>query len=98
MTRLVPAAEELVAQVRILRPRSTWTYGTPDGYDRIRTVQFDRRTSKWLRPIMEVVDDPRIYHLGDDDGRLIVTWVPDVRADNRRPYPLAEVERVLDGD
>jgi hypothetical protein len=94
---LVPAAEELVAQVRVIKRRSTWTYGTPDGFNRIRSVMFDRKTSGWLRPVLDVIDDPRILSLTDDDGRCVVTWVPDSRADTRTSYPLAEVGRVLAG-
>jgi len=95
--RLVPAAEELLAQVKVLKPRATWLVGEPDGFNRVRSLRFDRKTSKWLDPLLQAASDTRVHSTGDDDGRLWVNFVPDARADLRTPFPLAQAAAVLYG-
>lgn len=95
MSHLVPAAATLVSQVVTLRPETTWeTAGEPDGYQRIRSIEFDPDTSTWLRPILEAISDPRVAEF-TLDNQMVVTFVGDVRADLRDPYPLTAVANVL---
>jgi hypothetical protein len=95
VSHLVHAAAVLVSQVGTLRPEATWeTSGEPDGYQRIRSIEFDPDTSAWLRPILEAISDPRIDEF-TLDNQMIVTFVGDVRADLRDPYPLTLVAKVL---
>jgi hypothetical protein len=95
MNNLVPAAAKLIDQVQGLRPDAAWlVVGDPDGYHRMRSVEFDTATSAWLRPILEAIRDPRVAAVSDDE-QMCVTFVGDVRADRRDPYPLIPVARVL---
>lgn len=98
MNHLVPAAEELVRGVQRLRPDATWQIvGTPDGYRRRRSIQFDTDTSSWLRPILHAILDQRVAEVSLDE-QMTVTFVGDVRADRRDAYPLAIVAKVLYDD
>lgn len=96
--RLVGAARQLITQVHGFKPHATWTPGEPDGIARIRAVRFDRRTSRWLAPLLEAIDDQRIDSVDDDDGRLWVRFVTDSRADSRAIYPLAVVATIIHAD
>lgn len=97
--RIPYAAEQLRTQVLALKPRAkVETFGEPDGLRVVRSLVFNKATSNWLRPIMEVIDptDPRIVDLADDDqGRLVVTFSHLPLADHRDPFPLAQVAAVL---
>lgn len=92
MAYVVPAAEQLGKQVKELRPDATVTYGTDvDGIGYVRTVSFDAATTKWLSAILDVINDERISAYGKGG----VTFVEDTRADFATPFPLAEVDSVL---
>lgn len=99
MSRLVPAAAQLLSQVQAMRPDAEAEQGDPDGFNRVRSITFDKTTSKWLEPIMRAVTDPRIHHTSytgpKKDLRLTVTFVPDVRADRTQPFPIEEADAVL---
>jgi hypothetical protein len=98
MNHLVPAAEALVHAVQVIRPDATWQMvGVPDGYQRRRSIQFDTDTSSWLRPILHAILDPRVAEVSHDE-QMTVTFVGDVRADRRDPYPLGIVAKVLYDD
>lgn len=95
MTRLAPAAQQLVEQVRDQHPAMSWkVVGEPDGYRVYRQVRFDTETSSWLRPILDAIRDVRITDCSPDE-QMVVTFVGDTRADWRDPYPLAIVAKVL---
>ena len=95
--RLPWAAYTLASQVKNKYPRSKWErVDGPDGLGVHRAIVFDRTSSKWLAPLLAVINDPRIatHELGED-GRLTVTFSSGVNADTREPFPLAEVDQVL---
>jgi hypothetical protein len=104
--RLVPAAQQLVAQVTEARSVSAVgiTWEEADGFGRIRELTFDPSTSAWLMPILMAVRDPRIQTLASSPARpqrkggfhLTVTFVPDVRADRADPFAIKEAAEVLD--
>jgi hypothetical protein len=100
MPRLPYAAVTLAEQVRVERPKAKMepTEG-PDGLGVYRTVKFDKRTSDWLYPLLEVIDDSRIeeFHV-TEAGYLHVTFIPQPQADQRTRFPLAEARQVLDAD
>lgn len=96
MTSLVNAARQLVEQVQALNPKAAVSAGAPDGYGRLRSVEFDARTSKWLVPALNAVADPRVSRIDyEDKGRAVVHFVGDTRADTREPYALEVALRVL---
>lgn len=95
MARITWGAETLIEQARALRDEVEVDYGEPDGLDVIRTVRFDKDTSRWLGPVLAVQLDPRIKLLDMAAGYLSVTFQEGVIADERDPFPLAAVDRVL---
>jgi hypothetical protein len=94
-----PALRTLISQVTDHRPDAEYEFGEPDGLGRVREVTFDKDTSKWLQPILQAANDPRIGSL-DTNGakgkqKLTVTLVADVRADRAHPFPVDEADEVL---
>jgi hypothetical protein len=73
--------------------------GEPDGYGFVRRITFDPRTSKWLVPILDAVNDPRIRQvIYTGSGRAEVRFVGDTRADYKDPFGLAAVDKVLNSE
>lgn len=99
MQRLIPAGQQLVAQVTTTDKRATAKIvGERDGLNFDRSVSFDARTSKWLVPVLRLIADPRIASVEyGGKGQAVVTFVADTRADFRHPYPLEDVRAVLSG-
>lgn len=96
MPHLVLAAKTLLRQVEEAKPKMKVDYGEPDGLNRIRSLEFDTRTSKWLAPILEACADSRIAALPmSDKNRLTVRFVPTVHADDTTPFQIAEADSVL---
>jgi len=95
MPHLVLGAQTLIRQVQQHKPSATVNGGAPDGIGKIRSVEFDARTSKWLTPILEACADPRIQSLDTDKKKLTVTFVPDIRADSPLLFPLDEADKIL---
>lgn len=96
MGRITWGAETLIDQVRALRKNVEVEYGDPDGLEVARSVRFDKDTSKWLEPLLSVQLDPRIESLDlTASGYLHVNFQPTPVADGREPFPLADVDRVL---
>lgn len=93
--RLVPAAEQLLAQLDGRRYRVR--RGEADGIGRIRTLTFDPHTSRWLSPVLDAIGDERIKSITPAaKGRgCVIEFVADSRADFRTPYPLDEVSSIL---
>lgn len=89
---LVPAAQQLIDEVTDLRPKATAkVVGDADGIGFHRSIAFDAATTKWLAPVLEAIEDPRIESVEEKT----VTFVADVRADHATPYNLALVDEVL---
>lgn len=97
MTRLTPAAMQLIVQVQKINPKFKATItGEPDGFGRYRAVEFDAASSKVIVPILEVLNDKRIASVDyEGKGRAVVTFVSDTRADSRTEYPLETVNLIL---
>lgn len=97
IARLPRAAEVLRDQVTSLKPRTkVETHGEPDGFNVYRSIIFNKATSSWLQPLLEVVDDPRISSIEESgDGRLVVTFSARTNADLTDPFPLEKVADVL---
>jgi len=56
--RIPHAATHLIEQVTEHRKSATYQHeGDPDGFDTVRTVSFDKGTSKWLAPLLEAAED-----------------------------------------
>lgn len=99
MTDYPPAARRLISQVVDHRPDAEVTSnGEADGYGVTRSVTFDAKTSKWLDPILEAIDDPRIEQVTHKAKRATVTFVGDVRADFSHPFDIDVADAVLSGD
>lgn len=99
--RYAPAAKQFITDVTSARDAKVGVKptGEEDGYGVTRSIEFDAATSKWLAPILEAFTDPRIEGVDYDTGKkLVVTFVPDVRADFTEPFPLAAVHSVLNED
>jgi hypothetical protein len=99
MPHLVPAAKTLIRQVDERRPDASHAISSEvDGIGRIRSVEFDAKTSKWLAPILEACADPRIAFVKKNrKNRMTVTFVSTVKADHADPFALDEADAVLNG-
>lgn len=97
--RLPRAAKTLSDQVSSLKARTkVERYGEPDGFNVVRSIIFNKATSTWLAPILDIIEDRRIAALRvRNDGRLIVTFAPGAVADQTDPFPLEKVARILRG-
>lgn len=100
MPRLTPAASQLADQVFNLNDKmKCYPYGEVDGYGRIRGIEFDAATSKWLVPALEAIQDERIEKIQyEGKGRAQVIFVGNTLADRRTTYPLISTLRVLRGE
>lgn len=100
MPRTARAATTLIEQVTALRKTSrAKVEDDVDGLGVRRTVSFDKPTSKWLEPILDAIQDPRIVSTDDDKGRLVVTFsAKPGLGDSRNPFPLAEGEVIADAE
>jgi hypothetical protein len=100
MSRITPAAQQLMREVTALNSHAAMkAVDPPDGFGRHRSIQFDAKTSKWLVPAIEAMNDSRISHVDyEGKGRATVTWVGDTRADRQDDYLLSYVVRVLRGE
>lgn len=99
MPRIAPALAQLADQVtRINHNAKISPIGPQDGFGVIRTIEFDARTSKWLAPALNAMQDTRIAYVDyEGKGRAQVTCVDNTIADRRTEYPLETVLRVLMG-
>lgn len=98
MSRITWGAQTLIDQVNALGYDATVERGEPDGLDVIRTITFtDARTASWLYPLLTVELDSRIASALHDTvaDTLAVTFVSYATADSRDPFPLPEVDAVL---
>jgi len=97
MARQTYAAKALIEQVQAEKPKATIeNHGDPDGLGVYRTLKFDKTTSKWLAPLLEVINDPRIDSAEvTDAGYLHVTFVPNRAADDRAQFALDEAAAAL---
>lgn len=99
MTAYPPAARTLIAQVRERYSDAEINpTGDADGYGVTRSITFDAETSEWLTPILEACDDERIDALDHDEGKVTVTFVPDIRADYADEFEIDEADEVLSED
>lgn len=99
MARIPHAAHTLIDQVQARRKSAKYTVeDDPDGLDVNRAIAFDKGTSKWLGPILEAIDDPRIVGLSTSKEELTVLFSARTIADSRDEFPLDEVEAVLSQD
>lgn len=96
MPHLVRAGQTLLRQVYERRDGVDANAIDVDGINRYRSIDFNTKTSKWLRPILEACADPRIKALDDGKrGHLIVRFVDTVAADDPSEFALDEADRVL---
>jgi hypothetical protein len=97
MPEYPPAAKRLISQVMDHHPEAEVTgNGEVDGYGVTRAVTFDAKTSKWLDPILEAIDDDRIEQVTHKAKKATVTFVGDVRADYAHDFAIDEASQVLD--
>lgn len=96
--RLPYGATQLLRQVKAMHPESIITPADKaDGLGVWRQIAFDRDTSAWLYPALVACQDERVADLQWDDGRLLLTFVPDYRADLQGRFLIEEADRVLRG-
>lgn len=96
MARIVPAAVQLITQLEDSGRKFKTTQGDPDGLGVVRAITFDATTSRWLTPILDAIGDQRIRSITHNGRhRATVTFVPDYRADFKTPFPLNEVDAIL---
>lgn len=96
MTRIARSLSTLIRQVETERKNTEYELGDPDGIGVVRDVKFDKSTSKWLKPLIDVARDNRIANVSHTGGQTTVTVVADPRADSRDNFLLTEVEQILE--
>ena len=95
--RLPYGAETFIGQVQALRKSAKFEQGDPDGFDVVRSITFDKATSKWLEPILDQLDDDRIVDYSTNKEQLTVEFSEEsFIADQRDPYPLEAAEEIAD--
>jgi hypothetical protein len=96
MPHLVRAGKTLLRQVGESREAAKYSTGDLDGINRLRSIEFDAKTSRWLRPILEACNDPRIASLDTGkQNRMIVRFVTTIAADNPAPFAIDEADQIL---
>ena len=95
--RVPYAAQQLIEQVQERHKRATAErVGEPDGLGVIRTVEFDKTSSKFLAKVLPHLDDPRIVGFDEKGGKVQVMFASNTSADQRDPFPLDDAETVAD--
>lgn len=97
--RLPYAAKTLIKQVQATRKTAkAEPSGDPDGLGVVRSITFDKTSSKWLAPRLLNSDgyiDERIVDADMDAGRLTVTFSDrSAIADQRGAFVLDEADLV----
>jgi len=95
MTRIAYALSTLIRQVETQKKNAEYELGEPDGLKVVRSATFDKSTSKWLKPLIDVARDDRIADVSSRSGQTTVTVVPDIRADRKGEFLLGEVDAIL---
>lgn len=95
MTRIAYALSTLIRQVETEKKNVEYDLGDPDGLGVVRDATFDKSTSKWLKPVIDVARDARIADVSQHSGKVKVTVVPDIRADLRDEFLLSKVDAIL---
>lgn len=90
MARAPYAARTLHRAVLDHKPKATMEeFGDPDGLGVYRTYRFDKRTSKWLAPLIEQMNDRRITEANlTEAGYLHITFASGPMADFKDKFPL----------
>jgi len=97
--RLPYAAKQLMREVAHIDEGALSTpVVRPDGLGVWRSIAFDVETSAWLEPALRACADERIVSLVLDEDRLIVTFRPDISADETYPFGVRAADDVLRGD
>jgi hypothetical protein len=97
MSRLVPAARQLIRQVHDLHPKAKITaLSEVDGLGFQRSIRIEGEPGKRLAPALEAMKDPRIAEVVKSNKGTRVTFVTTTRADHAHAFPLAEVLAVLE--
>lgn len=93
--RLPHAATVLTAQVQAKYKNATAErVGEPDGFNVIRSVKFDKTSSKWLAKVLPQLDDPRIAGFTEKGGQVTVEFTGRTIADQRDQFALEDAELV----
>jgi hypothetical protein len=99
MPRLPHGAATLIEQVKELRKSAKYEQGEPDGFGVVRSVTFDKSTSKWLGDALDYVDDDRIVDVTTEKDQTTVHFSTESAvADQRDRYPLAEAIEVAEDE
>lgn len=98
--RLPYAARTLIEQAQAEKPSTKVEFvGDPDGYGVIRTIKFNKATSKWLAPLLDEIGDERIESSElTEAGYLHVTFVGTPAADQSADFPLDAATEVAGSD
>lgn len=97
VARLPYAARTLAEQIRSKYPKITLVLGEEDGLGVYRSMTLmSKPASKWLGSILDVMTDKRITHHGmDDKDRLTVHFHTGNIADDKTPFLLNQIEKIL---
>lgn len=88
MSRLPYAAKQLISQVAAHNQEAEVTEGAPDGFGVVRTVSFDKKTSRWLWPLLKNQLDPRLANAQNKRGQVTLTFQSSSPlADDRSTWP-----------
>lgn len=99
MPRLPYGAETFIEQVLELRKSAKYERGEPDGFDVIRSITFDKPTTKFLGDALNYIDDERIVDAHVSKEQLTIHFSDESAiADLRDPYPLAEAIEVAEDE
>jgi hypothetical protein len=96
MTRLTPAARQLIAEVQKVNKDATADpHGDPDSFGVTRSVRFDSDTGAWLKDALDAVGDSRIASYKRDAHGFTVEFVGTHHADRKDAFDVGGVNKVL---
>lgn len=99
MKRTPPALRQLVDQVKARGDEEPEVVGEVDGLGWYRSIKVKPATAKWLVPALSIIKDKRIASIEQKTSRsqAVITFVGDTRADHKTPFPVEEVNSILNG-
>lgn len=96
MSRTPHAARKFVEQVKDMRKSAKFEHHNEDGFGTLRSVTFDKPTSKWLAPILDEFDDERISGISNQGGKVTVTFTHRPPGESAESFPLEAAKTVAD--
>lgn len=91
------AMRTLINEVTDVFEDAGFTITSPDGFNVARMLTIDAATSDYLGDLLFLLDDKRIVFVRRDGREYEITFVSDIRADDKTPFHVNDAVKVLRG-